>query len=335
MGGFEIDASKHGSERPERLRLRPHILIDMATRGEFKDLNIPADDLDDKNKFDSLGSFIAFVQSLWFCAESIARVQQGLAITLLEISTVAHVVMSTFTLILWWQKPQSVARGHIIKQETIVPELETLARYERIQKRSESTFHENLQQKEHYFVSNQLRRSNATTSHSRRAFRRSAMREAQAESSFLVGAPDTLWMFHINQSRRSRDKWFDQASYFWGTAAFWAVVALYGAVHVAAWNGHFPTTVEQKMWLIASILVTSVASIYGVGALFVLRFGSQHWKDLVPSPNGPPVRFAHFLGSLAIIGHICLFVESWTSLRSLPESASATVDWLQFIPHLS
>ena len=274
MGGFEIDASNNGSERPERLRLRPHILIDIATRGEFQDLNVAADDLDSQGRFDSLGSLIAFVQALWFCVTSIARVQQGSAITLLEISTVAHVIMSTFTLLLWWQKPQTVARGHIIKHERIVPELEILARYEKIQKRAKSTFEENLQQKEHYFMSNHLRKSSATLIHSHRAFRRSAMREAQAESSFLIGAPDSLWMFHVDQSRALRDTWFNQASYFWATAAFWTVVAFYGAVHVAAWNEHFPSAVERTLWLAASIVVTSVASIYGVGAVFVLRFGS-------------------------------------------------------------
>lgn len=335
MGGFEIDASKSGAERPERLRLRSHVLIDMAVDGRFKELNIAADELEDKSNFDSLGTTVAFIQALWLCAQSIARVHEGLAITLLEVSTVAHVVMSTFTFILWLQKPQSITRGHIIMNQTTLPELETMARYERIRKRPDAALSETLQRKEHYFMPNHLKMTKATARHRERFLRSSAMREALAESSFLEESPETLWMFHINQSRELRDTWFSKDLYYWSTAAFWAVVALFGAVHVAASRAHFPTSVEGTLWLIASIIVTCAAVMYGIGALVVFRYGSQHWKDMVPSPNGPPVRFSHVLGTLSIGCHIYLFVESWISLRSLPASASGTVDWLKGFPHIS
>ena len=335
MGGFELDASTLDSERPDRLRLRPHVLIELANEGKFEQLNIAADELTDKSKFDILGSTIAFVQALWFCAQSIARVQQGLAISLLEVSTVAHVVMSSFTLILWWQKPQSVARGHIIMRKPMFPQLKILARYEQILGRSAAEFSNSVDRKEHYFAANHMNKLALTAKRGDRARRRGAMREAVSESQFLRGAPESLWMFHIDQSRELRDKWFAKDLYYWSSAAFWAVVALYGAVHVAAWNNHFPSSVERILWLVASVVITSVASLYGFGSLIVMWVGSERWKNLVPSPNGPPVRYAHVFGSLAILSHLYISVESWASIRSLDESAFQTVNWLEAFPHLS
>jgi len=335
MGGFQMDISDLDSERQDTRHLRPHVLLDLADKGEFHRLNIVGADLIDKSKFDVLGSTVAFVQALWFCAQSIARVRQGLAISLLEISTIAHVTLSAFTLILWWPKPQSVNRGHIILHQPKQPRLEQGARYERILQRSNTENQVTVERKENYFFANRLGRSKYTARQARRALKHSAWREALSESPFLSGRGESLWMFHIDQPRSMRDRWFPYSLYFWATAAFWAPVALFGAIHVAAWNAHFPSSTERILWLVASILISITSLAYGFGTMVVYWFGPRRWRDFIPSSMGPPVRYGHLQGCLAVGAHVYLFLASWIGLRSLPASAFQTVDWTAAFPHLS
>ena len=335
MGGFQVDISNFDSERPITRCLRPHILLDLADEENLYKLNVAGADLSDKSKFDVLGSTIACGQALWFCAQSVARVRQGLAISLLEISTVAHVTMSVFTLILWWQKPQSINRGHVILHEPRLPEIDKMIRYEKIMKRSDSEFNATFARREVYGVANFLKGNKLTANYGSRVLHQSARREALSDSSFLQSRAESLWMFHLDQSRELRDRWFPYDLYFWATTAFWIPVAVFGAIHIAAWNAHFPSFTERILWLVASITVAFISLMYGLGVQVIRWVGSTGWKEVVPSTNGAPIRYTHALGSLAILAHIYLFIGSWIDLRSLPVSAFQTVDWATVFPHVS
>ena len=335
MGGFQVDISNLDSEHPIIRRLRPHILLDLTNEEDIHRLNVAEADLTDKSKFDVLGSTVAYAQALWFCAQSVARVRQGLAISLLEISTVAHVALSAFTLGLWWTKPQSVNRGHVILHQPTQPLIERMIRYEKIVNRvvieNEATF----TRKEHYFFANLFGRSKHTGRIARQAVKNSAMREAKSESPFLQSRGESLWMFHIDQSRDLRDRWFSYDLYFWAAAAYWSAMAVYGAVHVSAWNAHFPSSIERTLWLVACVLIVVVALFHFLGIILIYWLGSAKYRDVVPSPNGSPVRYSHTLGFLAVGAHAYLFIASWIGLRSLPVSAFETLDWTAAFPHWS
>lgn len=337
MGGFQKDISPFSSSQPRPLRLRPHILIDLAQDHQFHILNIPASELTDKSKFDILGTTVAFVQALWFCAQAIARIQQHLAVSLLEVSTVAHVVMSVFTLTLWWQKPQSVSRGHTILHTPTPHSLETLARYEKNLMTASSLSLSTLSglKRERYITALYLRQHPSLARYARNALHGSALREAQSSSPFLREAPDSLWMFHDDQPASLRERWFADSLYSLASAAFWSVVAVYGGVHVAAWKNHFPSLTERMIWRVASCLVASIPLTFGVGSLLLPWTGPERWERLLPSRNGGPVRYAHTLGYVVVISHLYLAVESWIGLRSLPVSAFQTVDWTAVFPHLA
>ena len=112
-------------------------------------------------------------------------------------------------------------------------------------------------------------------------------------------------------------------------------MAVFGAIHVAAWNAHFPSSTERILWLVSSITVAFISLTYGLGVQVVWWVGSAGWKEVVPSTNGAPVRYTHALGSLVILAHIYLFIGTWIDLRSLPVSAFQTVDWATVFPHVS
>ncbi|THU93057.1 hypothetical protein K435DRAFT_670898, partial [Dendrothele bispora CBS 962.96] len=66
---------------------------------------ITQDEITARSKTDSLTKSIAVVQTTWFILQCIARVNEGLVITDLEIVTVAFALLNTATYILWWNKP--------------------------------------------------------------------------------------------------------------------------------------------------------------------------------------------------------------------------------------
>ena len=333
MGGFQEDISKPGSQEPDARPLRPHILLNLAERGQFDRLNLPAAELADKSKFDVLGNLVASVQALWFCMQSIARVQQGLAISLLEVSTMAHVALSAFTLFLWWQKPQSVNRGHVILQEPSLPQIDLMLRYQKLKQKYDSDFKAAQITKVGRFVESLLRRSRYTIKYAREIVCQVSIVEAHSQSPFLNCTLDTLWMFHIHQPRELRDQWFPRKLYSWATVAFWAPVAIYGGIHISAWNTHFPTSTERIIWLIAATSVSFIAMAFCVGTAFMGWIGSARFNDALASRFGEPVRYWHLYGCVVFLAHVYLAVEAWIGLRSLPKSAFDTVDWTKVFPH--
>lgn len=65
-------------------------------------------ELGDKSKGDSLSKTIAVFQTLWFVIQCIARRADNLAITNLEIMTLAYTVITVAMYAAWWDKPLNV-----------------------------------------------------------------------------------------------------------------------------------------------------------------------------------------------------------------------------------
>ena len=69
---------------------------------------ITAEEIQDKSRGDFLSKAIAILQSAWFIAQCIARGKQGLALTELELVTLALASLNGVMYFLWWDKPLGV-----------------------------------------------------------------------------------------------------------------------------------------------------------------------------------------------------------------------------------
>ncbi|KAJ7364190.1 hypothetical protein DFH08DRAFT_910459 [Mycena albidolilacea] len=72
--------------------------------------SIDAGDIMDRSKGDALSKGLALAQGLWFCMQYFARIHQHLAVTQLEVATLAFAVVNVFIWALWWGKPLDVQR---------------------------------------------------------------------------------------------------------------------------------------------------------------------------------------------------------------------------------
>ncbi|KAF8217227.1 hypothetical protein K438DRAFT_1748320 [Mycena galopus ATCC 62051] len=76
--------------------------------------DVNTEDIMDKSKGDALSKGVALAQGLWFITQCVARVQQGLAVTELEVATLAFAVVNIFIWLLWWNKPLDVQRAIVV-----------------------------------------------------------------------------------------------------------------------------------------------------------------------------------------------------------------------------
>ncbi|KAH8798434.1 hypothetical protein DL96DRAFT_1720554 [Flagelloscypha sp. PMI_526] len=111
-----------------------------------------------------------------------------------------------------------------------------------------------------------------------------------------------------------------------GKAGLFAILALVvvgfilSILHFSAWNSHFPTEIEQRLWHIASVVHVCSAGMTLVGIL-VLLFWDTKWMLV--------------FAILPMLSRLLLFGLSIAALRSLPAGAFIQPAWTNFIPHFS
>ncbi|KAF7369927.1 hypothetical protein MSAN_00622200 [Mycena sanguinolenta] len=118
MGGF-VTPDEHPIATIEQLE-------DSTFGPEFQAAvqKISEKDITDKSKGDVLSKGVALLQGLWFILQSLARVHQHLAITQLEVVTLAFAIVNIFIWLLWWNKPLDVRRPIVVGPHT-QPDTET------------------------------------------------------------------------------------------------------------------------------------------------------------------------------------------------------------------
>ncbi|TFK60452.1 hypothetical protein BDN72DRAFT_939954 [Pluteus cervinus] len=107
MGGLE---AIHPDGRREVIR--PFVLwYSYLSNGRIDpdELQFPKKQVQDRSKGDFLSKGLVALQTSWFVLECIARFQQHLPITELEVVTLAFAVLNIITYGFWWDKPLNVS----------------------------------------------------------------------------------------------------------------------------------------------------------------------------------------------------------------------------------
>ncbi|KAJ6449593.1 hypothetical protein C8R45DRAFT_1130766 [Mycena sanguinolenta] len=108
MGGF-VSSAGHPIATLQQLK-------DPAHGSEFQAAirSINEEHIMDKSKGDAFSKGVALLQGLWFTMQYLARVHQRLAMTQLEVATLAFAVVNIFIWLLWWNKPLDVQRPTVV-----------------------------------------------------------------------------------------------------------------------------------------------------------------------------------------------------------------------------
>lgn len=120
----------------------------------------------------------------------------------------------------------------------------------------------------------------------------------------------------------------------------WLACLAYGAVHLSAWNDHFPTVAEQWLWRSSSLYIGFCGGLWIVLNYLAQSFGplnafwekwmdggGRWWQNLL---IGIPVVVC---GVSLILARLFIVIEAFISIRELPAAAYKTPTWTQVFPH--
>jgi hypothetical protein len=121
------------------------------------------------------------------------------------------------------------------------------------------------------------------------------------------------------------------------------VGTLFGLIHCAAWNAHFPSTAELLIWRSCSLVIAATPSTITLMFGFLPLSWKMGWNLDVKIFMRWSVAdaFGYIFGCVFwaalvayIFAHLLLIVLSFTTLRTLPPGAFVDVNWSAYIPHL-
>lgn len=182
--------------------------------------------IDDRNKSDIFVRVLAVGQALWFCVDIIARGLQGLAVTTLEVTTIGIIVDSILVYYFWKDKPADVEYSEIVDIGMTLDEMISLEQDGRA--RSQPWFRTPLDftSREiwsfnliYHYLMNILKRRNKTS-----------WREKQKNSLGRRDENDVLPLNGISMA-----------------IALLSTIAFMGTNFIA-WDFHFPTVIEKRLW---------------------------------------------------------------------------------------
>lgn len=113
MGGFVFDNSRNPESHPldrgqDQVTMTRELLEWLAENEPDVIPDISSRHITDKSKANGLAKLLVCVQAAYFGLQTIVRLCQGLAVTLLELNVFAHVVCALLTYAFWWNKPLDI-----------------------------------------------------------------------------------------------------------------------------------------------------------------------------------------------------------------------------------
>ncbi|KAJ6584485.1 hypothetical protein B0H19DRAFT_1227224 [Mycena capillaripes] len=110
------------------------------------------------------------------------------------------------------------------------------------------------------------------------------------------------------------------------------VGTIFGVIHCAAWNAHFPSTTEMWMWRSCTLVVAAIPTL-----LAVAYIPTEAYISLEEKMRGLWETFG-MVFMLAIMiytgARLFLIILPFTALRGLPPGALVDVNWSMYIPHV-
>jgi hypothetical protein len=116
MGGFMLYV-----DHEPRAPLTPHELLRFVNEGSVDMPVITEADIENRSRGDVLSKGIALLQLAWFILQLLARHIQKLPITLLELDTLAVVILTCIAYGLWWKKPKDVGHHYRVHWKPTAP----------------------------------------------------------------------------------------------------------------------------------------------------------------------------------------------------------------------
>ena len=254
-------------------------------------------DLEDRSKGDVFVKGAAVLQLTWLVIQMIARASEDLAISLLEVMTLAFAVCAITTYILLWHKPQDVMTPTYLDATDILTREQVIGLAARC---PVST----LMVKEFWLHGVAIR--------------------AMADNIFpwSRGIPVRFW--------RQKNALYLNPIFI--GIGFGGV--LFGTVHFIAWNFQFPTPVERILWRVSCCVIISIP-LLGTGLYFLTLHNARKEMESDTKSSVWLRPFTATCILLYLLARLYLMTEVFRSLAYAPLSTFQEINWPSAIPHVN
>jgi hypothetical protein len=261
----------------------------------------------DRSKSDSLARSLTVLQVLWFVVQCIARSNQHLPLTELEVVTLAYASLVGISYLAWWHKPMDLR----VPIERGLPDSPVILESSSTPAKEYSTF-----------------------------ARYSPMRLLKRLLKLLLfGYKDRHYTRLMWSPETTNPGWAALGS----VLSLILVGTLFGGIHIVARHFAFPTNTERVLWEVCSIIMTVVPSGISVFILLATTIVGliEASGTILNAEYESPRLFDRIVTagmSLAIATYICarlpLLILPFTTLRSLPPDVYRSISWVNYIPHI-
>jgi hypothetical protein len=302
-------------------------------------------EIEDRSKADSLAKAIVLLQIVWFTVQCIGRAAQGLAITELEIITLAYTSINGAMCLFWWSKPLDVQCPVVVALDesewrhdcellkkdpssmenpvwgsTINPILEAIERWKGEKQYNLPSSHtkpvppesKNPLVKYYGFVSYRLSQLGGLYS-----------QDFKPGTSARQSYPFSIYVPNVRGSGSCEKR------YYLGAALPFFLAILFGSVHCIGWSLSFPTPTARMMWRVCSLCIT-VAPVWVMIPLIHMIF-SEATAAAFLRLSIPVCVLLWWIYGISRIVLVCLAV--W-GLTAMPATAHTSVQWTELIPHI-
>ena len=359
MGGFTL----HDGDKPIRV-LEADEMEELSEAGKIKWPTITEEEIRDRSKGDYLSKTIVLCQTTWFIGQCIARGAYGIAVTELEVVTVAFATLTGVIYFFWWDKPldvhcsiplplledhpntvkDDVRKDDTGPQITFPPEISD-------QKIPEGVVNHNPFQSTSIQVNTSTSDPALTRMQRFREFRRcSCMKHGTLFGLGCVFTFSPLKRF-INDMRDMAncetrgDKTLRLPTFYsppikinYENILFVFLICVstcFGATHCIAWSFHYPTLQERWAWRISATLVSglpiSILAFWYSASVFHPVTDESIWMKLCFEFTES---IATAMAIFYVFSRIALLILPFIALRALPLDAYVQLNWVSFIPHI-
>jgi len=344
MGGFVLYPRQQTAERQDTGEkpgagpvLRPQDAFPLnakqlhwlVARKLVKYPELRPDDVWDRSKKDRLSKVITAFQIGYLIIECSGRAIQRLTITTLELNTLAIVVCSLMTAWFWLHKPSDLRTTVVLRCDSTIQELEQIGTKE---------------------------------------WRTTPLDFVDENGpGWSINVQPFMKMPVIPEHRpiqRIPNDRFPMNPY--GAQEYFVCVAtlLFAGIHVAGWNFSFPTQLEQILWRAASLVLFVVTAAFWLLETMASWVRLGRWQRLYLRVTDPkklaeferaraervqtmnrrrestqlplPWEFWSIMPVAVLYGiaRLYLLIEAFLELRSVEQTAFATVNWSAYFPHI-
>lgn len=119
MGGYVISVEENNSWiLDDGPTVTPRGVLELASLGLLPEIDI--DTIRGRSQTDRLAKAVVIIQVSWMLIQIMGRTVSNLPITLLELNTLAHVLVALILYVIWWNKPKDVVETVEIRLDALI-----------------------------------------------------------------------------------------------------------------------------------------------------------------------------------------------------------------------